>query len=1093
MKLRSLLPALLVLLLSFLYLASSVTPARADSQFNVNSTADIPDVLPGDGVCGTGNGGCTLRAAIQEANALPGHDTILLPGGTYSLILPGSGEDASATGDLDITDDLTLGGAAAYSTTVVGVGLADRVFHIVTSTVRVHLSNLTIRGGSPPIEGEEAFGGGIYNAGLMAVDATIIRDNVMREGGGIYNAGVMTLTNSTLTQNWARGTEVYPDGGGGGLYNTGTISVTNTTISDNSASGGEEGSGHGGGIANRASMWLINTTVYRNGVGGYWASGHGGGLNNSGSLVMKHTLLAGNTTSYRQGEFMDDCYSWPPILSQGYNFIQGGHSGPCFFTDETPTHIEGLPASLGELADNGGPTPTHAPWPGSFALDAGDPTGCTDATGAPLDVDQRGLPRPADGDGDGEVRCDIGAVEVQGYVPPPPGPPSLVYENVEPVGDIGGQTYAVAVQGRYAYSGMGWRMVVVDVLDPANPTIVGTSDFFPRGVQGIAVAGDYAYVAAGGLYIVDVSDPTNPTTVGSLAVPGRAMDVALDGQYAYVAAGDGGGLQIIDVSDPAAPVKVGHYHTATIAQNVTVSGTHAYVADEEVGLYILDVSDPSAPSRVALLTDYEGPVRDVLVAGGYAYVTEGTHWEFASHLDEGGGLHILDVSDPAMPEEVAFYDTKTSGGGEGGAHALAMAGSNVYVADWANGIYVIDVSDPTAPAQIGSVQDLAAANELVIAGDYAYVAGEAYLSIVDISSPSAATNLGRIHMPRLGLGSIAANGDYLYVVGGDVTVVDVTNPSLPVQLGVYEIPGAVNRIVASGDYIYVLENPEGSPEGGLHIVDVRDAMSPTLAGFYDTPGTALDLAVVGNRAYVADGDAGLHILDISNPAAPALLGTYPGQARKVAVAGNYAYVVQRGTWSGEQWVGGGLRILDVSDPTTPQEVGFFANAHPPMESVTVAGNYAYVTELGSTSAEPEAGGGLRILDVSDPTAPRQVAFYEALKRAREVVVRENFAYVVDEEQGLCMLDVSNPSIPFELGFIQTSDTTRGVAVDENYIYTTHSALGLVVQRYNPSVPTALRMDSFGAPPSSPSYLGLAALLLAPIVGLILVRRRQQQS
>jgi hypothetical protein len=489
-------------------------------------------------------------------------------------------------------------------------------------------------------------------------------------------------------------------------------------------------------------------------------------------------------------------------------------------------------------------------------------------------------------------------------------------------------------------------------------------------------------------------------------------------------------------------------------------------------------------------------VRDVLVAGDYAYVTEGTHWEVGSHETEGGGLHILDVSDPAAPTEVAFLDTETSVGGEGGAHALAMDGSNVYVADWANGLYVINVSNPAVPVQIGSVQDLAAANELVIAGDYAYVAGEAYLSVVDISSPSAATNLGRIEMPSLWLGSIAVNGDRAYIAGsngGWLRVVDITNPSFPQQLGVYSIPGRVNRIIASADYVYALEGLEGSAVSGLHIVDVRDAMSPTQAGFYDTPGFALDLAVVGDRAYVADGGAGLHILDISDPTAPALLGTYSGEARKVAVAGNYAYVVQRGTWGGEQWVGGGLRILDVSDPTTPQEVGFFANAYPPLESVTVAGNYAYVAEFRSTSAEQQVGGGLRILDVSDPAAPREVAYYQPLKRILQIVVRGNFAYVVDEERGLRLLDVSNPSMPFERGFLQTSDTTRGVALDENFIYTTHSFFGLLVQRYNPPVPTALRMDSFGAPPSSPSYLGLAALLLAPIAGLILVRRRQQHS
>src|SRR5437867_1778102 len=78
------------------------------SVFTVNSSADESDDVPGDGVCLTANGECTLRAAIQETNALAGADTVNVPSGTYPLSLTGANEDAANTGDLDITDDLEL-------------------------------------------------------------------------------------------------------------------------------------------------------------------------------------------------------------------------------------------------------------------------------------------------------------------------------------------------------------------------------------------------------------------------------------------------------------------------------------------------------------------------------------------------------------------------------------------------------------------------------------------------------------------------------------------------------------------------------------------------------------------------------------------------------------------------------------------------------------------------------------------------------------------------------------------------------------------------------------------------------------------------
>lgn len=76
-------------------------PARA-ATFIVNDTTDAVDAAPGDGVCLTAAGQCTLRAAIRQANALAGPDTIVVPAGTVVLTLVGTGEDAAVTGDLDI-------------------------------------------------------------------------------------------------------------------------------------------------------------------------------------------------------------------------------------------------------------------------------------------------------------------------------------------------------------------------------------------------------------------------------------------------------------------------------------------------------------------------------------------------------------------------------------------------------------------------------------------------------------------------------------------------------------------------------------------------------------------------------------------------------------------------------------------------------------------------------------------------------------------------------------------------------------------------------------------------------------------------------
>src|SRR5689334_24013888 len=93
-----------VIILSILLAQFGLKPALADANFVVNSTADLPDINPGDGLCATDGGACTLRAAVQEANAFAGADSIFIPADQdgYTLSITGAGEDAAATGDLDI-------------------------------------------------------------------------------------------------------------------------------------------------------------------------------------------------------------------------------------------------------------------------------------------------------------------------------------------------------------------------------------------------------------------------------------------------------------------------------------------------------------------------------------------------------------------------------------------------------------------------------------------------------------------------------------------------------------------------------------------------------------------------------------------------------------------------------------------------------------------------------------------------------------------------------------------------------------------------------------------------------------------------------
>jgi hypothetical protein len=211
----------------------------------------------------------------------------------------------------------------------------------------------------------------------------------------------------------------------------------------------------------------------------------------------------------------------------------------------------------------------------------------------------------------------------------------------EKVAVVGDRAYVVT-QGLFPV--LAARLVVVDVADPEAPRILGELDLgFPE-AQDLAVAGGYAYVAAGfeGFYVFDVSDPSAPRQVAALEeTPAGAVWV--EGTRAYLAGAFAGGprgqtivtgLHVLDVTDPAAPVEIGDLPNAG-GSDIAVSDGFAYVS-QRFSLLLVDVRDPTLP---VALEEIPTSGASIELAGGLAYVS-------------GLGLQVLDLSDPAAPVEI---------------------------------------------------------------------------------------------------------------------------------------------------------------------------------------------------------------------------------------------------------------------------------------------------------------------------------------------------------------------------------------------------------------------------------------------------------
>ncbi|MFN0070295.1 MAG: choice-of-anchor Q domain-containing protein [Chloroflexota bacterium] len=441
--------------------ANQSVTLTAGTVFTVNSQSDERDRDPGDGICeanSRGSNQCTLRAAIMEANARGGQDTINIPSGTYQLTRSGREEYGAELGDLNIRDSVILMGAGSASTLIDAAGI-DRVFDIRNRSV-VKFVGLSIANGNPgrgngagisntdgdltledvivrnstTTDGDgggihsdgplrmlrssvlqnssaTGSGGGIATSNTATLDQVIVRANTVgdRDGGGLFSAGgQLTIINSTFEGNSA----THRDGGG--IRSNGVTTISSSTFTSNSA--GRDGGGihlagsntgelrnvtihsnrassRGGGVSSDNVATILNATIVSNS-----ASFEGGGVfRSNGTLNLTNTILWNNTASNCAGG-----------ISSAVSNLDSGVS--CGFGAGNLTNTD---PRLGSLALNGGATQTLAPQSGSPAIDGGTNSNCPAQ-------DQRALSRPADGNSDGNIICDIGAVEITTVSVSPP-------------------------------------------------------------------------------------------------------------------------------------------------------------------------------------------------------------------------------------------------------------------------------------------------------------------------------------------------------------------------------------------------------------------------------------------------------------------------------------------------------------------------------------------------------------------------------------------------------------------------------------------------------------------------------------------------
>lgn len=224
---------------------------------------------------------------------------------------------------------------------------------------------------------------------------------------------------------------------------------------------------------------------------------------------------------------------------------------------------------------------------------------------------------------------------------------------------------------------------------------------------------------------------------------------------------------------------------------------------------------------------------------------------------------------------------------------------------------------------------------------------------------------------------------------------------------VNHLGGEANTVFVTGNYAYVGFGPE------LAVLDISNPIQPTRTGYLLLPDKVRDIQVVGGYAYAVTAQTGLHIVDVSAPTTPTLVSTFtpPGEGREVAIANHYAYLETIKRFDEQEFVGGGVRAIDISNPAAPLEVAYFPSVEDESYYVSI------VPAITSDKAYILEGGWKHdtiIVDVSDPASPVElVSIDDVIKYGYGAILDDDLMYVFSPE-GMHITGLSGPSPPTHL-------------------------------------------------------------------------------
>lgn len=595
---------------------------------------------------------------------------------------------------------------------------------------------------------------------------------------------------------------------------------------------------------------------------------------------------------------------------------------------------------------------------------------------------------------------------------------------------IGGVSYTLEVLGNRAYLGVGPRLYILDITNPAKPTKISQSDDLGAAVIEIVIDGKRAYISTMiNLSVIDLTNESQPRLVFTenllfKGIPYYWITRHEQTLYGFFSLG----LVMIDISQPEQPKLAGSYPTDwEIREAVVINRANTpylVIAGAGAHFQVLDIRQPLKPVLVGeTVIDFppdgiepHPTLNEISVVGDMAYVSS---WN--------SGFLIVDLSDLSSPRQRGIYTVKPQEVG------VVSDGQYAYLADDLIGLRVMDVANPDQPVEVGSVMYDLAGKAVAGLGDHR----------------GMALQDGKVYVASLNQG---------------MAVFDGGDPKKPKLLGSYTAPapGEISYLQLRNNWIFAIGD-----QVGLRIIDISDLANPVETGFVDSGNnlgwrTPQDLAVYKNFIYIADINHGFFVNEVSDQGVPrqaTAYYTYDWKPRKrvigdVEIVGSTLYLpicnaigssgasgaASGGTAPGKKSNSGcQLSIMDLADPVKPRIV---EEMELPWHVNALAANSQKLYLVGLSN--------MLIMDISNPFKPVKISESTLPQEqiANRVRVNGNLLFIGYPAFTMLVMDISDPSNPTEIKMENPMMlmTVSGFDILDNRLYT---KLGYILDITNP--------------------------------------------